>query len=242
MCGRGPAAGLDCLSTATGRRPFLAKRAFTLIELLVVIAIIAILAAILLPVFAKAREKARQSSCLSNTRQLGSAILFYVQDNDEKFPFFTPGWGVTPSPASSGCCWWLGIYPYVKNTQAYLCPNRTDNGPFVYWDRLFAVYPSYGMDRDLHEKNTSFGAVRFPAELILLADSCHPMGEDWRFAWPYAPGDWTTSPAKCVVSSSTAKEEWTPHAGGSNYVFVDGHSKWLNATTYWADRFLHTIP
>ena len=62
------------------------KRGFTLIELLVVIAIIAILAAILFPVFAKAREKARQTSCLSNLRQIGTAILSYAQDNDEQFP------------------------------------------------------------------------------------------------------------------------------------------------------------
>ena len=79
------------------------KRGFTLIELLVVIAIIAILAAILFPVFAKAREKARQTSCLSNLRQIGTAILSYAQDNDEQYPFGENFAGAPPG-ANQGAC------------------------------------------------------------------------------------------------------------------------------------------
>lgn len=97
----------------------LTMRAFTLIELLVVIAIIAILAAILFPVFASAREKARQAACLSNLKQIGLAMAQYQQDNDEVVPcgFNSWGWG-------SG---WAGqIYPYVKSDGAYVCPDDTN--------------------------------------------------------------------------------------------------------------------
>jgi len=90
---------------------------FTLIELLVVIAIIAILAAILFPVFAKAREKARQTSCLSNNKQLGLAFIQYVQDNDEEYP----------SSSNYGAGWAGRIYPYVKSTGVYKCPDDSSN-------------------------------------------------------------------------------------------------------------------
>ncbi len=95
---------------------------FTLIELLVVIAIIAILAAILFPVFAQAREKARQISCLSNQKQLGLAYMQYIQDYDETFEF-SSRWG---DPGSG----WAGrVYPYVKSAAVYICPddNKTRN-------------------------------------------------------------------------------------------------------------------
>jgi prepilin-type N-terminal cleavage/methylation domain-containing protein/prepilin-type processing-associated H-X9-DG protein len=116
------------------------SRAFTLIELLVVIAIIAILAAILFPVFAQAREAARQSSCLSNTKQVSLAIMQYLQDYDEKFPIAiytmdvngvagvgTPDrpWGVWKQ-AHIG--WDKIIQPYVKNVQVFRCPSAAD-GP-----------------------------------------------------------------------------------------------------------------
>ena len=98
------------------------RNAFTLIELLVVIAIIAILAAILFPVFARAREKARQTSCLSNQKQMGTAAQMYVQDYDERFPL-----SYYVSTNAQGPCaftFLAAVEPYVKNRQIYQCPSE----------------------------------------------------------------------------------------------------------------------
>lgn len=104
---------------------------FTLIELLVVIAIIAILASILFPVFAQAREKARAISCLSNAREVGLAVLMYVQDYDESYPeaFFWNDQGGTAGFAANGYLWSSQrcVQPYIKNLQIYSCPDDTFN-------------------------------------------------------------------------------------------------------------------
>mgnify|MGYP003752517151 CR=1 FL=1 len=103
------------------------SRGFTLIELLVVIAIIAILAAILFPVFAKAREKARQSSCLSNLKQLCTSFRMYVQDYDETWPLnaYTLAGGAGSGSTSNGTTelWYHTLLPYVKNDQIFVCPS-----------------------------------------------------------------------------------------------------------------------
>ncbi len=119
------------------------RRAFTLIELLVVIAIIAILAAILFPVFAHAREKARQSSCLSNVKNMNTALLMYTQDYDETFPltapdnvrafFTTPADRTATSPvglARRQGFWSNSISPYIKNWQVYTCPSAQERNIF----------------------------------------------------------------------------------------------------------------
>lgn len=119
-------------------------KAFTLIELLVVIAIIAILAAILFPVFAQAREQARKTQCLSNAKQIGLASMMYAQDYDETLP--ETGWvGPCSAPASQGCRvdtsgsdpYWSGVFafplaimPYQKNYQILVCPSDPDKGGF----------------------------------------------------------------------------------------------------------------
>src|SRR5436853_1139510 len=104
------------------------RAAFTLIELLVVIAILAILAGILFPVFAQAREKARQTSCLSNGKQLGLALFMYVQDYDETYPWSVHacsavGGGNCTVPVNSVDTWADLTYPYVKSDGAYGCPS-----------------------------------------------------------------------------------------------------------------------
>src|SRR5476649_1192803 len=107
------------------------RRGFTLIELLVVIAIIAILAAILFPVFAQAREKARSTTCLSNLKQLGAATQMYVQDYDERLffrasaanPSVSRSGAIVPAASQPPVLWWNAVQPYTKNTRILVCPS-----------------------------------------------------------------------------------------------------------------------
>jgi prepilin-type N-terminal cleavage/methylation domain-containing protein/prepilin-type processing-associated H-X9-DG protein len=130
-------------------------RAFTLIELLVVIAIIAILAAILFPVFAQAREKARGASCLSNLKQIGTAMIMYTQDYDENFVHYTEYCNRIPNPLKPNDpnhpngvwqMWQAALDPYLKNWQVYTCPSDTyssSKDPFVNFYDLSYGY-NYG--------------------------------------------------------------------------------------------------
>jgi len=215
------------------------RKGFTLIELLVVIAIIAILAAILFPVFARAREKARQTSCLSNVKQLGLGIMMYCQDYDETYPGYYPPWPVIPSPVGSGCSWWEGVYPYVKNYQLYVCPSYIrSQSSWNYNQHIFPLMPSYGMNPNLHYGPITMALVRFPAQCAMLGDSCHPMGADWRFAWPRAPAvlPGSGNPCTIITATQTQQKDATVHNEGSNIAFADGHGKWLNASDIYANR------
>ncbi|MBC8138970.1 MAG: DUF1559 domain-containing protein [Fibrella sp.] len=178
------------ITAVAGRK----QTGFTLIELLVVIAIIAILAAILFPVFAQARAKARQTSCLSNMKQLGLAAMQYEQDYDETV---VPGWiGVgfdTSSPYSwPGSQRWMDlIFPYVKSLQVYNCPSDADVVPYrmtppgqtisdpLYFESMsnpgsYASNATYWGDGDGVPTNNPMGqasaAIVRPAETILLAE------------------------------------------------------------------------
>ena len=146
---------------------------FTLIELLVVIAIIAILAAILFPVFAKAREKARQISCVSNLRQIGIGILQYVQDNDENYP--------TGSQGSLGQGWAGPVYPYLKSTAVFKCPDdpttsqtNTANGVISYPISYAANFNFMRTDTtpDPNDPHTgqSLASLAAPARTVLLCE------------------------------------------------------------------------
>ena len=147
------------------------RRGFTLIELLVVIAIIAILAAILFPVFAQAREKARQTSCVSNMRQLGMAITMYVSDNDG-YPMHS-----SPSSMSPRRRWADAIFPFVKNEKLFTCPSAPPDlfrKPWAHNAQSF--YGGYGYNYQ-YLGNSRFpfaapdAAVQAPAETILVADT-----------------------------------------------------------------------
>jgi prepilin-type N-terminal cleavage/methylation domain-containing protein/prepilin-type processing-associated H-X9-DG protein len=119
------------------------RSAFTLIELLVVIAIIAILAAILFPVFAQAREKARQAACLSNNKQIANALMMYTQDFDEVLPL--GAW----SNANGSSRWFQDLYPYVKSLDVYVCPNITESpvaGMAGYYVPTLYPYPKFAGD------------------------------------------------------------------------------------------------
>jgi len=122
------------------------KKGFTLIELLVVIAIIAILAAILFPVFAKVREKARQTSCASNMKQLSLGILMYTQDYDEMFPIGNGGWTTWTNWQAMN--WPNEIQPYVKSVGIFNCPDDAGAGttdPLNTWEGLQESYVANGV-------------------------------------------------------------------------------------------------
>ena len=106
------------------------RRGFTLIELLVVIAVIALIAAILFPVFAQAREKARQTACLSHHKQLGTALIMYTQDYDEMFPAERMGGVKTAPDPAAGFTWRWALQPYVKSEKIWVCPSITPRNWF----------------------------------------------------------------------------------------------------------------
>jgi prepilin-type N-terminal cleavage/methylation domain-containing protein/prepilin-type processing-associated H-X9-DG protein len=229
------------------------RRGFTLIELLVVIAIIAILAAILFPVFAQAREKARAISCLSNDKQMGNAVTLYTQDYDEMMPAWNVHFACTTQvargilPAGTPCgtdsaakYWDALVQPYVKNGD----PAASNRGGV--WHCMSAQggtnLRNYGYSQALmfngwHTTATADDYYRFPslaqieapAQTIFVGES----GNGGRIAYPFwfqthqnrggtnaaAPGPGTTG---------NNNWEWPDrHNEGANYVFCDGHAKWM---------------
>ncbi len=181
------------------------QRAFTLIELLVVIAIIAILAAILFPVFAKAREKARQNSCLSNTKQLMIAVLQYTQDYDERIPLdahgpYASGTNYPPDP---GTYWDSLIEPYAKNRQIYVCPSWAGTNTRTY---------RYNYSRG--RVSQALAQITDPAATVLLID-CR--AGSWGRLGGWALRDWG--------------DVQDTHNEGVNLGLADGHCKWTKCTS-----------
>jgi prepilin-type N-terminal cleavage/methylation domain-containing protein/prepilin-type processing-associated H-X9-DG protein len=209
------------------------RRGFTLIELLVVIAVIAILAAILFPVFAQAREKARAISCLSNSRQIGTALMMYVQDYDERYPQEHPS---TSNPAvddSSGQLEEIDygspfdkILPYVGSHDAskerlYVCPSDSDpagatipncvgNSPGPLGSYVINAYFLFG---------AAMAQIQEPAETIYIAERsnlfCDVHYHPWMGEVDLPPPD-----------GATFALAYRRHTEGSNYVYADGHAKW----------------
>ena len=243
---------------------------FTLIELLVVIAIIAILAAILFPVFAKAREKARQTACLSNEKQIGLGVMQYIQDYDETY--MSTNSFSDPGQQKRG---WLGqIFPYVKDTKVVTCPSDptatqivggVTYAPISYALNMNLVLPYtvaagktpptvpissltapsttiFGFEVqgayiqlpiDPLEKFSPSGQLYDPAQGVLFIapstfqnDNVVAATGDKTVGWTYMRGCTT-----CGGNNNSGKDVTdTPrHNGGSNWIFADGHVKWLTA-------------
>ena len=202
------------------------RRGFTLIELLVVIAIIAILAAILFPVFARAREKARQTSCLSNVKQLVLGTMMYIQDYDEKFydDGYIPGAPYACGPPCYNQCWWrFKVQPYVKNFQMMSCPS----GQELDWSSYYVQgQGSYGYNTWLN--NAKYADIPAPAGRILISDTRH-----WAIPACYPENVAYPSRRNYPVCGANHVEnrldENTRHNGGSNIGFADGHAKYMAA-------------
>ena len=209
------------------------KRGFTLIELLVVIAIIAILAAILFPVFARAREKARQTSCLSNVKQLTLGALMYVNDYDETLFGHIQG---TRSdfypPTGDFLNWPQQVYPYVKNEQLYVCPSRKSQT----WDYdpiTRDSYLGYGMNywQTYYYYRGSLADITEPAQTIWFAD-CN-------YYVVYPSFYLATYPDNSTYGLDGTARVQNRHNEGANIGFLDGHAKWLTRSTIEGDNGLY---
>lgn len=215
------------------------KRGFTLIELLVVIAIIAILAAILFPVFARARENARRASCQSNLKQIGLAVLQYVQDYDERYPISTygPGGGSSSntaepagkysvdwsnyiaSPPRHWYTWMDFIFPYAKSTQLFDCPSVTDHTRSSYAYNL-----AFSGRANLANVDTSVSGFA-PISLAQLTRSSEVVMIP---EWNSVDLNIETWPSYLPLRLSTNPTEVAPHLDGSNMLYADGHVKWMS--------------
>jgi len=209
------------------------RRAFTLIELLVVIAIIAILAGILFPVFARAREAARQTACSSNLRNLGTAVLLYTQDHDEQFPL--------AAYAANGfdfVVWHDLTDPYLKNKQIWHCPSsqvkKTDQNGRITTHYGYNVRYFTNIALDFSNANThtaaSLASVEYPSETIMLADAraskaASWCGDDGKFLLPPSGAD-----ADCWGRPNFL------HGEGGNLLWTDGHAKWRKAAYFYLNQ------
>ncbi len=183
------------------------KQAFTLIEILVVIAIIAILAAILFPAFARARENARRSSCQSNLKQIGLGILQYSQDYDERMI----------SGQSGGVLWKELLQPYVKSKPIFACPSNPNR------DSLATNYPiSYGPNCDAHGSRAALGYINDGPNLSQISAP----------ATAITALEMTTNTWDFVITLDTGHDDFNDalyagHLTNGNYLFADGHVKSL---------------
>jgi len=211
-------------------------RGFTLIELLVVIAIIAILAAILFPVFARARENARRASCMSNLKQIGLGVMQYIQDYDEHYPLYRSNASANATP-SNPYGWADEIQPYLKSTQIFQCPSESGAAPVGATGTAFdgqtdptqSGYSDYSYNFRLSgndngdESSVSQASLTQVSLTIMNLDDSHYTSSSW--TWGCALATQCTSAGKAWSSTAAANR----HLEGSNFAFADGHVKWYKS-------------
>lgn len=228
------------------------KRAFTLIELLVVIAIISILAAILFPVFSRARENARRASCMSNLKQIGLAMVMYTQDYDDHMMSarlgvsggttdFTYPNGTTVSKFST---WYNQLYPYVKNIQIYNCPSESNltytgnyTGALAYtYNYLHPYGPVFNDSNrgislgDFNRTGANIAAIEVPSETIAITEgTAMALRFNANTASFNATEETLLSSATCVDTGDWRQNCLRArHMETMNCLFIDGHVKAMN--------------
>jgi prepilin-type N-terminal cleavage/methylation domain-containing protein/prepilin-type processing-associated H-X9-DG protein len=193
------------------------RKGFTLIELLVVIAIIAILAAILFPVFARAREKARQTSCLNNQKQIALAWHMYVQDYDEAVPDYYFKYTLpADSPYGYPGGWARALdvlMPYIKNNEVRFCPS--DNYRLRYRMNYGYNYNYLGQWPGASRGAAKLGDIDRPSETLCFGESA-------------AGYDVIYPPTASLESLWSTRQSFDRHNQGVNYSFCDGHAKWIS--------------
>ncbi|MES2463032.1 MAG: DUF1559 domain-containing protein [Armatimonadota bacterium] len=220
------------VSRLTGPR----RAAFTLIELLVVIAIIAILAAILFPVFAQAREKARQTSCGSNLKQIGLGVMQYSQDYDEVYPLTRNGTATIGTGGTTWGLWKINIYPYLKSVNIYACPSGVASVEGTYTlpggqVLKFAENYSYGGNEYVFANGGATTIVPVSQADLgqvsimgMLADSTYATWNN-----PSRLVNANTPPDQFPPNGAipfTPNPQWARHQLGTNIMYADGHTKW----------------